>query len=256
MKPHIVVDIGNSAVKWGMCRREGVVKRVSLPHHDAAAWERQLALWEGEAYWWPTSPPRRWAVAGVNPQVRDGLTDWLRQQGHEVLIITAAGQLPLEVTVPEPDKVGIDRLLDAVAARDRVRRNVPLAIIDAGTAITVDWVDADGRFQGGAIVPGIRLMARALHEHTALLPQVEITDVPNVLGRDTVQAMHAGIFWAAAGAIKALVRLLGAGQDVHRREVFLTGGDAALLAPVMDPDVTHWPEMTLEGIRIAAEAQQ
>jgi type III pantothenate kinase len=250
MKPRIVVDVGNSAIKWGLCGGDGVAQRVSLPHNNPAAWQCQLALWKLHG-----KGPLHWAVTGVNPQVRDGLADWLREQGHEVLVLASAAQLPLKVALPEPDKVGIDRLLDAVAARDRVRRNVPLAIVDAGTAITVDWVDADGRFQGGAILPGIRLMAQALHDHTALLPQVEVAYVPSVPGTNSVMAMRAGIFWSAAGGIKALVRLLGAGQDAHRREVFLTGGDAPLLAPVMDPDVILWPEMTLEGIRVAAEAQ-
>jgi pantothenate kinase type III len=67
--------------------------------------------------------------------------------------------------------------------------------------------------------------------------------------------MKAGVFWAVAGGIKALVRLLSAGKGASRhRKVLLTGGDAELLAAVMDPDVTVWPYMTLEGIRLSAEA--
>src|SRR5205807_1116 len=113
--------------------------------------------------------------------------------------------LPLLVGVGYPERVGIDRLLNAVAAKDRIKRSVPLLLIDAGTAITVDRVNADGVFEGGAILPGLRLMAQALHDHTALLPRVVIADVPTVPGRDTESAIQAGVYWAAAGGIKALV---------------------------------------------------
>jgi type III pantothenate kinase len=248
MKADLVVDVGNSRIKWGLCRGDKVAQMASLPAGDPAAWDRQLAQWQ-------LTGPRVWAVSGVQPARRDALAAWARQQGDTVWLLEMAQQLPLAVALPFPDKVGIDRLLNAVAAKGRVLRQVPLVLIDAGTAVTVDWVDADGKFRGGAILPGLRLMSQALHDHTALLPQVEVSEIPHVPGKTTEHAMKAGVFWAVAGGIKALTRLLGAGKDINRRrEVFLTGGDAPLLSPVMDPEVTHWPEMTLEGIRLSAEA--
>jgi type III pantothenate kinase len=250
MKANIVVDVGNNRVKWGLCRRDAVTQQASLPPNDPGAWERQLALWQ-------MAGRLGWAVSGVHPSHRDALAAWARQRGDPVWLLESASQLPLRVALPCPDKVGIDRLLNAVAAKGRVQRSVPLLLIDAGTAVTVDWIDDSGRFQGGAILPGFRLMAQALHDHTALLPPVEVTSNPTVPGTTTELAIQAGVFWAVAGGIKALGRLLGAGEITkRRREVFLTGGDALLLAPVMDPEVTVWPTMTLEGIRLSAEAQR
>ena len=82
--------------------------------------------------------------------------------------------MPLEVELEHPDKVGIDRLLNAVAANRRRQEHVAAILVDAGSAVTVDYLDGNGVFRGGAIFPGFRLMARALHDYTALLPIVDI----------------------------------------------------------------------------------
>jgi type III pantothenate kinase len=115
-------------------------------------------------------------------------------------------------------------------------------------------LDEASVFRGGAIFPGLRLMAQALHEHTALLPLIQVQQAdPPLPGTSTPEAMQAGIYWAAAGGIKALCEQLAARSGAVA-EVFLTGGDAALLAPALGGDVHLWPTMTLEGLRLAAEA--
>jgi type III pantothenate kinase len=259
MIPDMVADVGNTRIKWGKCREGSIVESVSLPPDDRVAWRQKLQTW---------TPDQRlsWAVSGVHPERRDRLADWLRQRGNTVLVVDAWRQLPLQVFLAHPDRVGIDRLLNAVAARSRVQRRGPVILIDAGSAVTVDLLDATGAFHGGAIFPGLRLMAQALHEHTALLPLVQVKRaIPLLPGTSTEDAIEAGIFWAVAGGIKALVRHLAAqareiadpyltGPPPHPAVVFLTGGDAPLLAPVMDAEVQVWPTMTLEGIRLAAEA--
>jgi type III pantothenate kinase len=248
MKVDIVVDVGNSRVKWGYCLGGSVAVAASFPHSVPRVWERQLELWN-------LPGPLVWMVTGVSPKRRDELIAWVQDRGDRVALLDDPQKLPLLVGVERPERVGIDRLLAAVAVKDRIKRSVPIIIIDAGTAVTVDRVNAAGVFEGGAIMPGLRLMAHSLHDYTALLPRVEVNDVPAVPGRDTEAAMHAGIFWSVAGGIKALVRLMSAGEGASRhREVFLTGGDAELLSSVMDADVKLWPDMTLEGIRISAEA--
>jgi type III pantothenate kinase len=197
--------------------------------------------------------PGSWAIASVHPPRAKHLADWLGERRATVLHVKDAEQLPLRVDVESPNKVGIDRLLNAVAAKSRVQRQVPIVIIDAGSAVTVDCVDANGAFSGGAILPGLRLMSQALHEHTALLPLVEIAwpCVPSALGKDTRQAIEAGIFWAVAGGIKALLRRMPRGPH---EEVFLTGGDASVLKHALEDTIHVWPNMTLEGIRQTAEA--
>jgi type III pantothenate kinase len=256
----LVVDVGNSLIKWGRCADGAVTAMAALPHDDVAAWEGQLRAWD-------LAGPLRWVVTGVHPQTRDRLIDWLRQRGDAVDLIDAADQLPLHVPLADPDGVGIDRLLNAVAANRRRVPGGPAVIVAAGTAVVVDWVDAAGAFRGGAILPGLRLMARALHEHTALLPLIDIPrEEPPLPGASTVAAMAAGVFWAAAGGAQAVIRQLlrADGAAAAPATVFLTGGDAPLLESALrswlpevsarPPTLVPWPLMTLEGIRLAAEA--
>src|SRR5439155_21245354 len=118
--------------------------------------------------------------------------------------------LPITNDVVKPEHVGIDRLLNAVAARNRLMAAKSIVIIDAGSAVTVDWVDKDGVFRGGAIFPGLQMMAKALHDYTAALPMVEDNrSTPRHIlpGNSTESAIRGGVFWAVAGGIRALTRL-------------------------------------------------
>ncbi len=246
MKPAVVADVGNSRIKWGRCADGAVREICSLPPENPAVWERQRQQWGlGEN--------GQWVVTGVHPERREQLVDWLRQSGQRVTVLDDPGDLPLRVLVARPDHVGVDRLLDAVAANSRRPGGVPAVIIDAGSAVTVDCLDENGAFIGGSILPGLRLMAKALHDYTALLPLIEPPQkAPAVPGNATIPAMESGIFWAVAGGIEALLReyRIRSGAAV---EVFLTGGDGPALQAVL-PEAHPWPTMTLEGIRLSAEA--
>jgi type III pantothenate kinase len=216
-----------------------------LPPDDSDAWQRQVEAWQLRA-------GAVWVLTSVHPARCERLADWLRQRGDQVHVVDEARSLPLRVLLEKPDHVGIDRLLDAVAANSRRQKGTPAVIVDAGSAVTVDYLDEAGAFRGGAILPGLRLMAQALHNYTALLPLVEVPRaVPGVPGTATAPAMTAGIFWAVAGGIQGLI-------DAYRKlsraapEVYLTGGDAELLAAVL-PGAVCWPAMTLEGVRLTAE---
>ncbi|HLJ96176.1 MAG TPA: type III pantothenate kinase [Gemmataceae bacterium] len=245
MKPAVVADVGNTRIKWGRCHDGQVVDAVSLPPDDPQAWQEQIRLWN-------LARPSFWVAAGVHPQRRDRLAEWLREQGDSIHVLNSSQELPLRVLVEQPDRVGIDRLLNAVAASRRVRPDQPAILVDAGSAITVDYLDELQAFAGGAILPGIRLMARSLHDYTALLPLVNVEHAaPPMPATSTAAAIEAGIYWAAVGAIQALVRRLQTVTTIGA-ELYLTGGDGPLLAMALDVEV--WPNMTLEGIRIAAEA--
>lgn len=245
MRPNIVVDVGNSQIKWGLCADGAVRSTCALPPDDPAAWMRQLELW----------PNARgsWVVAGVHPPRRDQLIGCLRECGQHVRLLDDPNDLPLRVLVTRPDHVGVDRLLDVVAANSRRTAGTPAVVIDAGSAVTVDLVDGSGAFAGGSILPGMRLMAKALHDYTALLPLIPPPDKPPAVpGSNTPAAMEVGIFWSVAGGILALLREY---RSFCRSEieVFLTGGDGPRLHAVL-PEAQLWPAMTLEGIRLSAEA--
>jgi type III pantothenate kinase len=239
--------VGNSRIKWGRCAPGRVAATASLPPEDPAAWQRQADAWG-------LPRPATWVVTGVHPARGQALAGWLQARGDRVHLWTDVGALPLRIALERPDQVGIDRLLNGVAGLTKRMPGEPVVIVDAGSAVTVDWLDAAGAFQGGAIFPGFRLMAQALHSYTALLPLIEIKDPEPVLpGADTFKAMEAGIFWAVVGGVRLMIERL-ARLDRTPPRVFLTGGNGPALSSFLDRPNHVWSAMTLEGVRIAAEA--
>jgi type III pantothenate kinase len=246
VKPDVVVDIGNTRIKWGRCAGDRVQDMAGLPPDDPAAWERQVAAWE-------LPSDVLWVVAGVHPERRGRFLSWLTHRSQRFRLIDSHRHLPLQVRLSHPEKVGLDRLLNAVAAKTVRTTDFPAVLVDAGSAVTVDHVDAAGAFCGGAIFPGCRLMAQALHDYTALLPLVEVSTPPAITGTATAEAIQAGIFWTVLGGIRTLLEKHQLEHE-SRVEFFLTGGDGELFR---QPLVEHfsircWPLMTLEGIRLAA----
>jgi type III pantothenate kinase len=245
--PDVVIDVGNTRVKWARCSNDAVVATASLVPDDPAGWQRQCEAWRLGA-------GARYVLTGVNPERRDRLADFLRQRGDAVRLVCEARELPLVVRLERPDHVGIDRLFNAVAANSRRETGRGAVLIDAGSAVTVDWLTEEGSFAGGVIFPGVRLMILALHEHTALLPLIETPDrLPGLPGTSTREAMAAGVAWAAAGGVRLVVERYRH-QSFVPPHVFLTGGDGPLLHGALGASVEPWPDMTLEGIRLTAES--
>ncbi len=255
--PLVAVDIGNARIKLGLFAdgcAAGIpepVRTLSLP--DDAPQSDQISRWladEGRR-------PLAWWIASVNRPATTWLLDWLGEHRRpDRILLLASGDLPLVVRLERPDMVGIDRLVDAVAANRLRLAARPAVIVDVGTAITVDLVSAEGAFCGGAILPGIQMSARALHEFTDLLPLVDAAELivpPPALGTATVPAMKSGLFWGALGAIRHLIdELCQAGAGAEAAHVFLTGGAAVGVAELLGREARYVPNLTLAGIALTA----
>lgn len=162
--------------------------------------------------------------------------------------------LPLEIALPEPHAVGIDRLAAAAAARLVAQPGRGAVVVDCGTAATVDLLSPDGHFLGGAILPGPALWARALADGTSRLPAVaalERSDPPPMPGRSTHEAIAAGIGWGIRGAV---ARLVAEGRTAlgGEADVILTGGWGNAVRDAL-PGAIEIPELVLAGIALAAE---
>jgi type III pantothenate kinase len=273
----IAVDIGNSRVKFGQFQREcsgetdaskgdpsaedsllpEPVATFDLPiRHDTGEFHsKRLIAWCDEHL--PSGTT--WRIASVHraaaARLTTLLTDWAKQTDRECPIRQLTFRdVPLQIHVEEPARVGIDRLLAALAA-DRLRQRDRAAIVvDLGTAITVDLVDVDGAFAGGAILPGIATSARALAEQTDALPQVTLEFIdkpPAALGTSTVSAIESGIYWGAIGAIRELVSQLSAPYQT-RPDLFITGGASRQVADLLSTNgtVRHVPNLVLSGIAL------
>lgn len=258
------VDIGNSRIKVGLYGPHDVEETPAdeLPQPQRCfdlvpnAGVPNVDRFERLADWLSPQHPRdlSWWIGSVQRTFASQLVEWLRLSDVKQLVMLASGDLPLAVSLPRPDMVGIDRLLAAVAA-NRIRPpEHPAVIVDLGTAITVDLVSLQGAFLGGAILPGIAMAARSLHEFTDLLPLLDISTLaepPRALGTDTVAAMQSGIYWGAVGGIRHLIDLMSPGAS-SKPQVYMTGGAAASVADLIAPDALYLPHLTLAGIALAA----
>jgi pantothenate kinase type III len=264
----IAVDVGNSRMKLGRFEQAGEAPTGSFPEpaategfaiENASGWfdVQRLDAWCDEH----AGKESAWLVASVHRGAADRLTAAVGSWAKRFEVQTAVRWLtyrdvPLPIEVDEPPRVGIDRLLAALAA-DRLRDPRRAAVVvDLGSAITVDLVTANGAFAGGAILPGIAMSARALAEQTDALPHVAMDRLerpPTVPGRSTTAAIEAGLHWGALGAIRELIARTSAGL-AEPPDVFLTGGASAQIAELLNVgrQVRHVPHLVLSGIALVA----
>ena len=168
----------------------------------------------------------------------------------EPLIARATVHWGFAIKVDNPEEVGADRLLNALASHRTY--GGPLVVIDFGTATTFDVVDAEGAYRGGVIAPGINLSIEALHHAAARLPRIGIGRPQAVIGRNTVAAMQSGIYWGYVAMIEGMVARIQS-ECGGRLKVIATGGLAPLLAEGTMVIGHIDPDLTLDGLRMLAE---
>ena len=190
-------------------------------------------------------------VASVNPGIESAFYKSIgKKHQKKTLKIGREIKLRIPTLVENPQTVGIDRLLNALAAYRRTR--AATIVIDFGTAITIDVVSKKGEFLGGLILPGIRTSAYALNQQTALLPEVEIKRPRKIIGKNSEDAIKAGIYYGAVGSVNHIIKELNKAYG-DLEYTIATGGDAKTLKKDI-PEIDKFiPRLTLEGIRLAFE---
>jgi transcriptional activator, putative, Baf family len=242
----LAVDIGNTNINIGSFAGKKLISHFCIGNTSLI--NQKTAL--------PGKSPllnesKNIVVASVNPNIESVFYKSLgKKHKKKILKIGREIKLRIPILVENPQTVGIDRLLNALAAYRRTKTST--IVLDFGTAITIDIVSKKGEFLGGLILPGIKTSAYGLNKQTALLPEVDIKRPKTIIGKNSEDAIKAGIYFGTVGSVNHIInelsRVFG---DLEY--TIATGGDAKIFKKDIPKIDKFIPRLTLEGIRLAFE---
>ena len=232
--PWLLLDVGNTAIKWRLAHAEGLLDRGGRAASDPQALCEALT-------------GVRWSQAALTSVAGSSF------DREVVARLSEVGDAPVWQGVAEPSRfgltnayqppasIGADRWFAMLAAWCEYTE--PLCVVDAGTAITIDVVASDGRHEGGYIVPGVDLMRQSLTQDTRLI-DVNTLAAPTMLpGSDTAQCVNAGVWQAAQGAIQSVI------TRYPQYRLVITGGTGSELM-ALGLQGEHRPHLVLDGLRV------
>jgi type III pantothenate kinase len=250
----LVLDIGNTEITAGLFRGESLVahwRMTTSPDRTSDEWGSAIGSFLLQAGHSPNEV-RAICLASVAPQVTQSVVGGLeRSTGLRPTTVDPRSPLPIKLDVDEPGSVGADRIVNALAANALFGSDA--VVVDFGTATTFDCVTADGRFIGGAIMPGLRTSADQLTRRAAKLPATELAPPERAIGRRTEDCIRAGVLFGAADAVDGMIARIGKEwPGGGKPRVVATGGLATTVTPFTHSVDAVDPDLTLRGLRIAA----
>jgi type III pantothenate kinase len=249
----LAVDVGNTQTHFGVYRENELLEhwrfatvRQSTADELGAALRNLLEL-RGCSF----DDVDASIVSSTVPQLEPEWTEMAgRYLGHEMTTVGPGTKTGMAIRYDNPREIGADRLVNAVALRERFSGTA--VCVDFGTATTFDVVSAEGEYLGGSLMTGIEISLEALSERGARLPKIDLAPPRSVIGKNTIDAIRSGVVYGYAGAIDAILRRiydeLGA-----RADVVATGGLARLVVPYAEEIEEVDDLLTLTGLRLLQE---
>jgi len=244
----LLFDIGNTHTHVGLANGQRVLKQINIPTRD---WFGGNAI----------APVKKFAgthkiegaiLCSVVPRATPFVKKFVRQIWKlDALELNSKTVRGVGIDYPKPKSIGADRLANAVAAKFHF--GAPVVVVDFGTAVTFDVVNAKGNYAGGIIAPGLAAMTDYLHEKTALLPKIKIVEPKRIVGKSTEQAMLVGAVHGYRGLVRELIGELKRELRAKKLPVIATGGYAKLIASKLPEISAVRDDLTLEGLRLIWE---
>jgi type III pantothenate kinase len=249
----LVVDVGNTQTHFGAFRGDELLEhwrfatvRQSTADELGAALRNLMAL-RGYAF----EDLDASIVSSTVPQLEPEWTAMAgRYLGHEMLVVGPGTKTGMAIRYDNPREIGADRLVNAVALRERF--DGAAVCVDFGTATTFDVVSGEGEYVGGALMTGIEISLEALSERGARLPKIDLAPPRSVIGKNTIDAIRSGVVFGYAGAIDAIMRRLYDELGQHA-DAIATGGLSSLVVPYSEEIAEVDDLLTLTGLRLLHE---
>lgn len=253
----LLVDVGNTNIVLGVNKEDKYIAswRIST---DANKTSDEYGIQVMQLFMQHNLNPKEIKgiiISSVVPNIMHSLENMIRKCfAMEPIIVGPGIKTGINIKYDNPKEVGADRIVNAVAAYEIYKKS--LIIIDFGTATTFCAVNAKGDYLGGCIVPGVRISADALFERAAKLPRVELEMPKNIICKNTISSMQAGILYGYVGQVEYIVNKMKSEmkqKDSKEPMVIATGGLAKLIARETDCIDKVEGELTLEGLKILYE---
>jgi type III pantothenate kinase len=249
----LAVDVGNTQTHLGMFRDETLVEhwRFATVRESTADEVATVLVGLLHLRGLTLDDVSAAIVSSVVPQLvheYQGVGE--RYLGGNLLVVGPGLRSGIPIRTERPHEVGADRLVNSVAAYERVQS--ACIVVDFGTAITYDVVSADGELLGAIISPGIEISLEALSERAARLPRVELEAPPELIGRNTETSIQSGVIYGFAGQVDGIVSRLREELGVEARAI-ATGGLATSIAPFCEEIDEVDDLLTLTGLRLLWE---
>ncbi|MCP4686160.1 MAG: type III pantothenate kinase [bacterium] len=250
----LAIDIGNTHTVVGVYK-----KAVLKDHFRVASQER---LTSDEAGFFITGLLQRMNIE--NEEIEDvvigsvvpGLTPVFEETARKYfgcipIIVSASIKLPVKIDINRPDEAGADRIANAVAAFTRF--GGPVIVVDFGTAVNFDIVDAEGSYIGGVLLPGPKTSMIELAKRAARLFEIRIEKPDSVVGRSTAGALKSGLFYGTVGQVDFIIDKIIEETGFEKTRIIATGGLAGGIEKASRHIRLIEPTLTLEGLRLIAE---
>ncbi|MES2677789.1 MAG: type III pantothenate kinase [Pseudomonadota bacterium] len=248
----LAIDIGNTNIVLGLFVGEKLIHKFRLETNSQKS-EEDYAIDIVELFLNSKIDCLKIAsvvIASVVPNLTNIIEKAVKKfYNGDALVVGKNLKLNIEIAIKNKQEVGFDRLINAIAGYKKFGGN--LIIIDFGTATTFDVVGTNGEYLGGVIAPGVNLSIKALHDMTAQLPKIQVKAQKNVIGKSTVEAMNSGIYFGYISLAEGLIAKIKA-EYGNEMQVIITGGLSTLFGAALTNKDHIQPDLTLEGLRLAA----